>query len=117
MQLGEGLYVMLFGMGIVFLSLTLIMLAMIVLDRVFSKEPEVVTITACAPEDLASAPDNRAAEVALAITLAVARARGERRALPSGEEAARRWNWVWDEGLDDYGVTKGSAYGSISSNG
>ena len=58
----------------------------------------------------------RAAEIALALTLAVARARGEGRRLPSGEEAAKRWDWVWDEGLDDYGLTKGSAHASIPSN-
>jgi Na+-transporting methylmalonyl-CoA/oxaloacetate decarboxylase gamma subunit len=130
----EGLQVMLLGMGLVFLSLVTIMFVMMGLQRAFPYRPddEVAAVGGAEAVDAtpgvtAVAPSRTAeGEVALAIALAVARARaavpvGPSRgfatvAARSGEQAALRWDWLWDAGLDDYGTAKGSTDADFRSN-
>jgi len=128
---------MILGMGLVFLSLVVIMVVMMGLDRAFPYKPqeqaeaeppsERVDAFALAPSVAPAAPPRAAeGEVGLAIALAVARARAEAATVvparaatlvvPSGEVAARQWDWLWDAGLDDYGTTKGSRCADIHDN-
>lgn len=129
MQLGEGLYVMVFGMGLVFLTLVLLMFAIMGLDRVFRlKVPgedaaEAPPSDAPAPvEELTPTattgylPGSSRGQVVAAIALALARAQAHslprtswasRLAAPSDDDAS---DWIWEEGIDDYGVVEGSQY-------
>jgi hypothetical protein len=130
----EGLQVMLFGMGLVFLALTSIMLVMIILERTFRYHPEDETVAAAlTPDDSVgaagllpaagetAAPAAAEDEVALAVALAVARARAGAstriKTPPNGEAAALVWEWVWEHGLDDYGTAKRSEYANIYDQG
>ncbi|MDA8218603.1 MAG: OadG family protein [Dehalococcoidales bacterium] len=112
MPLTEGLVVMVLGMGLVFLALTVLMFAMMGLEKAFRLK--------VAPEE--TAPEfpptsGRQAEVVAAIACALARARAEvGREGPAGVTArgeSRDWDWLWDESVDDYGLTRGSPYANV----
>lgn len=127
-QYGEGLQVMILGMGLVFMSLIIIMFVMMGLQRAFpyrslddgaeTTAERVEAVGPAASAAPAAPPRTAEGEVALAIVLAVARARAaatpkpSRRFAPvaacSAEQAALRWDWLWDAGVDDYGTAKGS---------
>jgi len=111
LQLAEGLWVMVLGMGLVFLSLTALMFAMMILERVFRVQEE--------GAEEKGVPVAVSPAVAAAAAVAVARARAEARrvvavtAAPAARGEARHWDWLWDEGIDDYGTTKGSDYANL----
>jgi Na+-transporting methylmalonyl-CoA/oxaloacetate decarboxylase gamma subunit len=123
---------MAFGMGLVFFSLTVLMFAMMILERAFRvKAPGEEDEASPSPtEDRqpggiaqgvpdANLPDQPPAKVAAAIALAMARARADNgRAvhysrLPVSNPDAPTWDWLWDEGVDDYGTAKGSDYAKL----
>ena len=87
----QGLYVMLVGMGVVFAALTLVMLAIIALDRVFKakvqEEPasaKVVASPAAVPATIrASDADDKALVAAIAMALALRIQQAERAPTPA----------------------------------
>ncbi|MHB1417456.1 MAG: OadG family protein [Chloroflexota bacterium] len=112
MPLTEGLVVMVLGMGLVFLALTVLMFAMMGLEKAFRLK---VASEETPPE---SPPTpGRQAEVVAAIACALARARAEvDREGPAGAAGrgeSRDWDWLWDESVDDYGLTRGSPYANV----
>ena len=66
----QGLYVTVAGMGLVFLSLSILMLAMIILDRVFRRPPTEKKIQEAAASS-ESTVNNEALVAALAVALAM----------------------------------------------
>lgn len=88
-MLTEGLYVMAFGMGLVFLALTVLMFAMMGLERAFriktpvEEPPAVVPLPTNEPPTLLPSPtvttpsSHVPAEIAVAIAVAVSRMRAE----------------------------------------
>ncbi|MHB1004863.1 MAG: OadG family protein [Chloroflexota bacterium] len=129
-ELEKGLIVMVLGMGVVFLALIIIMFVMMGLERAFrtkdepeSSEVAQSTETSVAGEEATAAVEVAAAanvsgnadnEVVAAIALAIARARqegtyrtrGTSYHVPLSNGEGSRWDWVWDEGVDDYGTTR-----------
>ncbi len=127
---------MVFGMTLVFLTLGAIMLVMVILDRIFQEKPdggdaETAPVAEAAAATEPSAPvaavqptaeqalaPAEGAALAAAIAIAMSRAREETYtssylpgSLDDGENT--RWDWLWDEGVDDYGVSRGSQYAAL----
>lgn len=132
-NLGAGLYVMLFGMGIVFTALIAIMLAMMALERIFRvKEADgdshQVAVTPQVEARQAEQPPaegqptgaSLSSEVAAAIAVTIAHLRARGRSAVSGglpislgNQELDSWDWLWEEGMDDYGTTRGSDYATV----
>lgn len=141
-QLSAGLYVMAIGMTIVFGALIIIMLVMMALERIFREgggADEGVVATAMPttgipggePTSTAEAAGDAATDAApgsatgtqLAAAIAIAFARARARAgavypasrLPASLDNVEddRWDWVWEEGVDDYGTTRYSHYAGV----
>jgi hypothetical protein len=127
------------GMGIVFAALIIIMFVIMALERLFregeppatSEVASAVPVTGVPAGEPTSSPAlaepseakqaGAEAEIAAAVAMAFARARAQATyttntaqvpgALDNVEDD--RWDWVWDEGVDDYGTTRGSQYAAI----
>ncbi len=125
-QVSEGLYVMVFGMVIVFAALVTIMFVMIALEKAFPLR-EAGEAPAPPPPAAVEPPASQAktppaggpqSEVAAAVSVAIAHARA-RAGRPSGAlpvrlgEDSDQWDWLWEEGIDDYGTTRGSRYANV----
>ncbi len=125
-QVTEGLYVMVFGMAIVFAALVAIMVVMIALERAFPLREAGEVAAPPAPGAAEPAPSQAPtppaggpqSEVAAAITVAIAQARA-RAVRPTGGlpvhlgEDSEQWDWLWEAGIDDYGTTRGSRYANV----
>jgi sodium pump decarboxylase gamma subunit len=132
LPLVEGLYVMVFGMGLVFFSLIVIMFTMMALERVFRLKvpgegdaapvavaPETPTAQVEPTANDPHLPGRPQGQVAAAIAVSMARARAGNarrsrlfpKAVASGQEAPA--DWMWDEGVEDYGVVEGSYYAKL----